>query len=414
MSEPLPEPPPNAPIPDEAGAPEAAVPAAAAPEAVAEAAVIVPAVAEAAAIDPAASEAGAIDPAASVSPALVAPRATPRPWVTYALVAANVAIWILTLTLGASAGSPSPQWLFDHGGNLGAVTLDGEEWRLFTSMFLHAGALHVGMNVLGLVGSGRLAERWFGRLGFAAIYLISGLAGSLATALRPGVVSVGASGAIFGVLGAVGAYYALHRERMDPATAKEASGLLVFIAYNFVFGLSMSGIDMYAHLGGLVAGFACGLALELGRRGPAGRRPLAVGAIGLAAVIAAAFVVPAPVDPMQEERKAFTAFAAIETKVQARWSELIGQAQRQAITDEGLADAIEQELLPPWRAGREAFERSGAGGPRRALVLDYLRDMQEGWEIMSSGLRAHDGDAVDRGGKRLQDATRKAEQSLRE
>jgi rhomboid protease GluP len=344
----------------------------------------------------------------------IAPRAQHKPWMTYALVAANVAISILTLALDALAGS---RWLFDHGGNRGAITLDGEPWRLLTSMFLHAGVLHVSVNMLGLVGGGRLAERLFGRVGFTAVYLISGLAGSLATALRPGVVSVGASGAIFGVLGAVGAYYVLHRERMDQSTAKEASGLLACIAYNILFGLQQSGIDMYAHLGGLVAGFACGLALELGRSGrsgPSRRRPLAVGAIGLAAVIAAAFVVPAPVDPMQEERKAFAAFAAIEAKVQARWSELIGQAQRQAITDDGLADAIEQDLLPPWRAGRDAFERSGAGGTRRARVLDYLRDMQEAWELMGSGLRAHDNEAVDRGVKRLQDATAKAEQSLRE
>lgn len=335
------------------------------------------------------------------------------PWVTYALAAANVAIWILGLALGASPIDPSPLWLLDHGGNLGAITLDGEEWRLFTSMFLHAGLLHVGMNMLGLVGGGRLAERLFGRPGFAAIYLISGLVGSVATALRPGVVSVGASGAIFGVLGAVGAYYALHRERMDQATAKEASGLLVFVAYNIIYGLQKTGIDMYAHLGGLAGGFLCGLALELGHGERRGLRTAAVAVLGLAAVIGAAFAVPPPVDPAQEERKAFQAFAAIEQQAQARWSELVGQAQRQEITDDALAAAIEQDILAPWRTGRDAFERSGAGGDRREAVLAYLRDMQAGWELVASGLRQHDGGAVERGVKRLGDTGAAAAESLR-
>jgi rhomboid protease GluP len=363
--------------------------------------------------------AGAESAPPQAPPAAIAdepPPPPPRfmPWVTYALAAANVAIWILCLALGASPIDPSPLWLLDHGGNLGAITLDGEEWRLFTSMFLHAGVLHVGMNMLGLVGGGRLAERLFGRPGFAAIYLISGLAGSVATALRPGVVSVGASGAIFGVLGAVGAYYALHRERMDQATAKEASGLLVFVAYNLVYGLQKAGIDMYAHLGGLAGGFLCGLALELGRGERRGRRTAAVAAIGLAVVIGAAFAVPAPVDPAQEERKAFQTFAAIEQKVQARWSELVGQARRQEVTDDALAAAIEQDILAPWRAGRAAFERSGAGGARREAVLAYLRDMQAGWELVASGLRQRDGAAVERGVKRLQDTGAAAAKSLRE
>src|SRR5687767_2163025 len=78
------------------------------------------------------------------------------PWVTIALAAANVAVWLLTVALGASVTSPSPQQLFEYGGNLGAATLDGEEWRLFTSMFLHYGLMHVAMNMYGLYSGGRL------------------------------------------------------------------------------------------------------------------------------------------------------------------------------------------------------------------------------------------------------------------
>jgi len=380
MSEPPREPPSSEPAADEA------TPAGAAPGD-----------ASAAEALPAASAALPAEAAAEAAPS--ASPARYRPWVTYALTAANIGIWILTVALGAPAFDPSAQWLFDHGGNRGAVTLDGEQWRLFTSMFLHAGLLHVGMNMLGLITGGRLVERLFGRLGFTVIYLVGGLAGSLASALRPtgGVVSIGASGAIFGVLAAVCAYYVLHRERLDQSTAKETKWLLICIGYNVIFGLRQSGIDMYAHTGGFVGGFLCGLALEIGRGGGSRQRAFAVGAIGLAVVLGAAFAVPAPVD-------AVMAFAAVEDKVLTRWSELVDQAQADAVGDDQLADVIEKEILPPWRAGREAFDQSGAGGPKRDVLLDYMRLRQEGWEMMIQGLRANDGDAVKRGQERFEEA----------
>lgn len=330
------------------------------------------------------------------------------PWVTIALAAANIVVWFVTLALGASVISPSPEWLFEHGGNLGAITLAGEEWRLFTSMFLHIGVLHIAMNMAGLIIGGRVIERLFGHLGFAAIYVISGLAGSLATALRPGVVSAGASGAIFGVLGALGAYYVIHRGRMDPRIARQASGLLVVVAYNVINGFVATGIDMYAHLGGLGAGFLCGFAMEIERGEPRLPRTLAVTAVGLVAVIVAAFAAPAPFDQgvavAQQEQRTFLALFGAEEKLLGRWNELVEQVQADQVTDDQLADAIEQELLPPWRAALEAFDRSGAGGARRERLLDYLRTRQEAWEIMVGGLRAHDGDEVRRGQERMQAA----------
>jgi rhomboid protease GluP len=313
--------------------------------------------------------------------------------VTLALAAANSVVWLVMIAIGAGVINPSAQWLFEHGGNFGMATLEGEEWRLFTSMFIHAGLLHIAMNMFGLISGGRLVERLFGRAGFAAIYFISGLVGSLAAALQPGaVVSVGASGAIFGMLGAGVAYYLLHRERMDPSTGKEARGLLVFIAYNLLYGFTQTGIDMYAHIGGLLAGFACGLALEVGGGGTR-RRTTTVAAIGLVAVIAAAFLVPTRID---EGARAFQAFADADQKIMSRWNELIGRAQRDEVGDEQFAEVIEQEILPPLRAARGAYEQSGAEHPKRALLLEYMRVRQEGMEQIAAGARAHDVEAVKR------------------
>lgn len=344
---------------------------------------------------------------ASAEPApVVLPKLTP--WVTLALAAANVAVWLVTLALGASPIEPSPQWLADHGGNLGSITLDGEQWRLFTSLFLHIGVLHLGMNMVGLLIGGQLVERLFGRLGFAAIYLISGLAGSLATALRPGVVSVGASGAIFGVLGAHVAYFMLHRERLDQRIARDSIGLLVVVGYNLVLGFTTPGIDMYAHLGGLAAGCLCGLALEVRRGERRLPRTAAVGAVGLAAVIAAAHVAPPPPD----ENRAVLELASVEKQVLARWAEITDQARRLVLSEEQLADAIERDILPAWHVARDRFARSGAGGSRRELLLEYTRLREEGWTVMAQGLRAHDEAMEERGVEQFRRADEVAKKAL--
>lgn len=329
------------------------------------------------------------------------------PWVSWTLVAVNLGVWLITVALGAHAMSPTPAKLFEQGGNLGVVTLSGEEWRLFTSMFLHAGAFHLAMNAIGLITGGKLVERLFGRGGFLGIYLISGLAGSIATALRPGVVSVGASGAIFGMLGALGAYYALHRDRMDAATARESRGLLVFIAYNVVFGFTQAGIDMFAHLGGLAAGFLCGLAIEVRGGGDARpRRTRAVCGAGLALVIAAALLAPPPIDArMEAEQSALNAFTAVEVRVIARWNELLGQAGKGEISEPELADLTEREIVPPWREAEAAFEASEVRGRLREPMLVYIRSRREGWELVVKGLRESDEDAVKKGLAAVQEAT---------
>jgi rhomboid protease GluP len=272
-----------------------------------------------------------------------------------------------------------------HGGNFGPVTLQGEQWRLFTSMFLHYGALHIVMNMIGLLDGGRHVERMFGGAGFAALYLISGLAGSLASALRGGAVSAGASGAIFGVFGAFGAFLYLHRDRLDRAqVSKQSRGLLIFLAYNLLFGLTTPGIDMSAHVGGLIAGFITGIALEAGTsEDPSSkRRSLLVAVLGVALVAGAAYLVPRPHSELAE-------LDEIESKVLHRWQEVASQYDAGKVNPTALADVIEKELLPPWRELRHGYEMNFKGEPRR-LVLEYATAREEGWEGMARALRAGD------------------------
>jgi membrane associated rhomboid family serine protease len=133
-------------------------------------------------------------------------------------------------------------------GMFGAAIAAGEWWRLLTAPFLHAGLWHLALNMFALWILGGLLEPLLGRWRFVTVYLVSALAGSVTSYAfsNPGIISVGASGAVFGLLGAT--LVALRKLNRD------VSGVLVLLLINAVLGFVFPGIDWRAHLGGLVAG----------------------------------------------------------------------------------------------------------------------------------------------------------------
>jgi membrane associated rhomboid family serine protease len=192
-------------------------------------------------------------------------RATPRVFVTPALVALNVAVFVLMVAKGVSPVSPTTGDLFAWGADYGpAVVVGGEWWRLLTSAFVHIGVIHLALNMYVLWGVGHLAERVYGNGAYLFLYLVAAVGGSLiSTAWSPLAVSAGASGAVFGVYGAILAFTAFSRGGLpESVTAGLQKGALSFIAYNVLFGLSVPGISNSAHLGGLGAGFLAGLLLR--------------------------------------------------------------------------------------------------------------------------------------------------------
>ena len=330
-------------------------------------------------------------------------RDLPMVAITFAVL--NVAMFVWSLANGADVASPTPQWMLDHGGNYGPQTLAGEPWRLFTSMFLHYGILHIVMNMVGLLDGGRHVERMYGRAGFIALYLVSGLAGSLASALRGEAVSAGASGAIFGIFGAFGAFLLLHRKRLDAAVVgREARGLLVFLAFNVYIGLSAKGIDMLAHAGGLAAGFLCGLALELGTdHGKSTlKRSILVGVIGCGAVIGAAVLVAPPANQIKSE-VTFNELATTENTVMRSWRDIAKRVGAGEMTDAAFADAIEKDILPPWRAAAEKYAKEGSG-PLHAKMLDYMRLREEGWKLFVQAARKDDAKLATQAAEKHRDA----------
>ncbi|MFO0950971.1 MAG: rhomboid family intramembrane serine protease [Isosphaeraceae bacterium] len=197
-------------------------------------------------------------------------QATPRLVVTPLVAAACVLVYGAMVVQGVSPIDPDTRDLYRLGGNNGAaVALDREYWRLFTMVFLHGGLLHLAFNLWCLVSSGPLIERLFGNVGFALLFVLSGIGGALASAWwHPMVVGVGASGAIFGILGGMLAFLLLHQHAIPRVVLEPLrSGVLAMVGYNIFFGLRSPTIDNAAHIGGLATGFVAGLALA--RRWPA-------------------------------------------------------------------------------------------------------------------------------------------------
>ena len=182
-----------------------------------------------------------------------------RPVVTYALLAINVVVW---LAMELAGGSEDPDVLLRFGAMFGPLIASGEYWRLFTAMFLHVGILHLAFNAFGLLIFGRLVEGIYGPVRFALIYVLAGLSGSVASYLLNSIsIGAGASGAIFGVLGALAAFFLARREMLGEMGRQNLTGLAVIAAFNLIFGFTQPGIDNWAHMGGLAGGFAIGMAL---------------------------------------------------------------------------------------------------------------------------------------------------------
>jgi membrane associated rhomboid family serine protease len=183
-----------------------------------------------------------------------------KPFFTYILLAAIVIIWIL---MSLAGGSTNTQVLIRFGANYGPLILQGEVWRLFTSMFLHIGLTHLAFNAYALYVFGLEMERLYGPDRFIVIYILSGLFGSLASfaSRGPNVLSAGASGAIFGIIGMNLAYFFLHRESFGQFGRQRVMNTLFIIGLNLFFGFTVPGIDNLAHAGGLIAGFALGYGL---------------------------------------------------------------------------------------------------------------------------------------------------------
>jgi membrane associated rhomboid family serine protease len=206
------------------------------------------------------------------------------PTVTYVLIAINV---LLFLGSGASLGSGGSTRVFFDLSLTGPDVSDGDYWRLVTAGFLHSGILHIGFNMYILYWLGTMLEPSLGHGRFISLYMTSLVAGSLgALLLSPDARTVGASGAVFGLMGAA---FVMQRARgIDPMQ----SGIGPVILFNLVLSFVIPNISIGGHIGGLIGGAAAAFAMEwlAGRRRGVAAPIAACVAIGVVAAVAAVAV----------------------------------------------------------------------------------------------------------------------------
>lgn len=311
----------------------------------------------------------------------------PKPWLSWTLLAANVAIWLAMVIAGIDAKSPAATDLLDWGANLGLVTVHGQWWRLLSATFLHGGFVHLAFNAYFLWAIGRVTEQVFGPLAFALIYFGSGLLASTASLLwQPEAVSVGASGALFGVFGAFLGFTLRRREVLPPAFVKSVyRNAVVLIVLNLAIGLGVENVDLAAHLGGLLAGLGIGwliarLAEPRGRTrdlSPARRRSHAIGLTSLATLATLVLALLA-VPRWDDLHGALERYDAIEQQAFARLDAARTPAERLTILrddtlpamDELLALLDELDHLPPRAAAHVVELREYTQARRDAIAAE--------------------------------------------
>jgi rhomboid protease GluP len=327
---------------------------------------------------------------------------TPRLGVLPTILALNALVFAVMVATGVSALKPTAANVLAWGANFGPLTLNGEPWRLVANFFVHFGALHLAANMFALWSAGAVVERLFGPLAFAAIYFAAGITGSIVSlAAHPTVVSAGASGAVFGVYGALGAFVLLRRGAIPKVVISRLGGVAgSFIAYNIIYGAARTGIDNAAHVGGLLGGFAAGALLirplALGRPSEP-RRPALVSAAAVALAGVVVLVMPRPL----EFQTIIKDFAGSESKIIDAYNATTESFDAQKIDGPQAADQMEHTELPPWHAAQSklasqsdawlAKNRATPLQERLLMLLGQAAQVREaGWIRMIAALRSGD------------------------
>ena len=347
---------------------------------------------------------------------------TPHVFVTPALIALNVVMFVVIAVSSRTMLAPAPAVVVRWGGDFGPLTTHGQWWRLLTAAFLHFGLLHLLMNVIILWQIGALTERLFGHVGFSVVYLLAAVGGSVASLFwHPMGVSAGASGAVFGLYGALGGFLLMQRGSMPVRVLTTlATGAALFVGMNLAAGLlwnvqlefttvsaRQNTIDLVAHLGGLATGFLAGCALaqtltptKAGTR--VGRSGL-VGAIGIVALALAARQIPV----LDDLAAALERLRLLEGRSLALYNNSLAQLKARQLQPPQFADIVETKLLPPWNEARRSLLALRLPPPQRALAVATSAVMAwtaEEWDLTAQGVRTDNVTLVERASRKREAA----------
>ncbi|MQG39949.1 MAG: rhomboid family intramembrane serine protease [SAR202 cluster bacterium] len=184
-----------------------------------------------------------------------------RAKIVWTILVFNCIAFVMLILAG---GSTDVEVLVSFGALSSNLISEGEYWRFITCIFLHANLMHLGVNAFSLFIFGPTAEVFFGRIKFLIIYLISGVGGSATSYvfIDPRSIGVGASGAVFGVLGSIAVYYYLNQHIYGKYGRGMMGGIAMIVLLNLGFGFTVQGVDNWAHIGGLLSGILAAFALQ--------------------------------------------------------------------------------------------------------------------------------------------------------
>lgn len=163
----------------------------------------------------------------------------------------NVLVWLAMTALG---GSTNPEVLVLFGAKVNELIVQGQVWRLVTPIFVHIGLVHLTFNTYAVYVFGSQIERFFGTTRFLSLYMLTGVAGVLSSFIFSPYPSAGASGAIFGLIGTEAAFFFRYRKAFGPGGQQRLYNILIVIGYNLAFSFVAPNIDVWGHMGGLLAG----------------------------------------------------------------------------------------------------------------------------------------------------------------
>lgn len=360
-----------------------------------------------------------------------APGGAPGSWqaatpATAFAIAACLLVFVLMVLSGVSPSAPSGAALVRWGANGGFLVAQGQWWRPLTAAFVHVGFLHLFFNLYCLWHLGRVVERLFGSAAFAAVYVLTAFGAGLASiAWRPTGLSAGASGAVFGICGALVGFMAVRRHVFPRHVLQPLwRNMAVFLGLNLAFGFIVPSIDNAAHIGGLACGVLCGLLLSpqpfpATHRRSGARRWARAGGLALALVAAAVWVHAAILTSVDIARPMFIVsvsedMAAIDRE---NWSFLSLAVQ---ILQRGRPEEREREAAARSRERLEAIRRRVQAAPDaepKPAVLELVVSLEEAYayvERMPPRPSRDELSAMMEKGKALQELFRRAAAQLRE
>lgn len=326
----------------------------------------------------------------------------PRVFVTSGLIVLNLVVFLAMLHSGAGLGLTANDVQLNWGANFGPATQDGEWWRLASAMFLHFGVLHLVMNMWALWDGGQLVERMFGAGRFATIYALSGVSGNLLSLVvhHGHGVSGGASGAIFGIYGALLVHLWLERRDLHPREFRWLFwGAMLFSAATIALGMLISGIDNAAHVGGFLCGVLSGACLSPSE-GQGGRLRIRVRAGGLLLLSWVLLVgqIPAPAYRWRDETRAraeIASFLKNEVAINRAWQEIVGESRGNNVSFEDLAGRIETDIAVSYERSFEHLSQLPVSpdlpsGPSIETLRDYAALRRDASRLLAEALREND------------------------